>query len=91
MNDNDGSNSHRLWTSPDPHGQAALFLVESLLHTLIDKNALSVDEAVAVVETAAEVKAEIAPDLGDTPELLEKSLDLLSAIAASLRYDADTR
>lgn len=91
MNDNDQSNSPRMWASPDPFGQAALLLVESLLHALIEKKLLSVDEAVVIVEGAAEVKVEIAPDLGDTPEVLAKSLDLLSAITTSLRHDTYRR
>jgi hypothetical protein len=76
-----------LWSGPDPHGQAALLLVESLLHGLVEKSVLTTGEALAVVERAAEVKAESAPDLGDSPEALAKSLALITAIAASLRHD----
>jgi len=79
--------SHGLWSGPDPHGQAALFLIESLLHGLIEKSALTTWEALAIVERAAEVKAENAPDLGDSPEALTKSLALIDAIAASLHHD----
>lgn len=83
----DEPGSHSLWSGPDPHGQAALVLMESLLHGLIEKSMLTTRDALAIVERAAEVKAEIAPDLGDTPEALRKSLALLDAIAASLQHD----
>ncbi len=74
-------------SSPDPMGQAALLLVESLLHGLVARSALSVADAVEIVETAAEVKAEIAEDLGDTPAAMRESLALLGAIHASLSID----
>jgi len=80
-------NSNSLWAGSDPYGHAALLLVESLLHGLIEKSVLTAQEALAIVERAAEVKAENAPDLGDSPEALEKSLALINAIAASLRHD----
>lgn len=80
--------AHSLWSGSDPHGQAALFLIESLLHGLIEKSVLTSGEALAVVERAAEVKVENAPDLGDSLEALAKSLALIDAIAVSLRHDA---
>lgn len=39
-------------------GQAALLLVESLMHALVAKGALSREEFIEVVEGAAEVEAE---------------------------------
>jgi len=79
--------SHSLWSGPDPHGQAALLLVESLLHALIEKSVLTASEALMIVQGAAEVKAEIASEIGDTPVETEKALSLLGAIAASLHHD----
>lgn len=79
--------SYSLWSGPDPHGQAALLLVESLLHALIEKSVLTAGEAVIIVQGAAEVKAEIASDVGDKPAETEKALSLLGAIAASLHRD----
>lgn len=72
---------------PDAHGQAAMLLVESLVHGLIARSVLSVADAVEIVGIAAEVKAEIATDLGDTPATMRKSLIILETIAASLRND----
>ncbi len=73
--------------SPDAHGQAAMLLVESLIHGLIARSVLSVAEAVEIVDVAAEVKREIAADLGDSPATMRKSLSLLRAISASLKLD----
>lgn len=76
---------------PDAHGQAAMLLVESLLHGLIARSVLSVADAVEIVEIAAEVKAEVAAELGDTPATLRKSLGLLNAIGTSLGQNAPPR
>ena len=73
---------------PDAHGQAALLLVESLIHDLVVRAVISVDEAVEIVEVAAEVKAEVAADLGDSPATMRHSLALLEAIGRSLKGDA---
>lgn len=72
---------------PDAHGQAAMLLVESLIHALVARSALTVAEAIEVVDVAAEVKAESGEELGDTPTTLKRSLALLRAISASLRLD----
>lgn len=72
---------------PDAHGQAAMLLVESLIHGLIGRYVITVAEAVEVVDIAAEVKADIAGDLGDSPANLRKSLGLLKAISVSLSRD----
>jgi hypothetical protein len=79
------------WRGPqrlDAHEQAALFLIESLLHSLIARSVISVAEAVEIVEVAAEVKTDAAAEMGDTPGALQRSLDLLAAIGASLAIDA---
>ena len=76
---------------PDPHGQAAMLLVESLLHGLIASKVLTIADAVKVVEIATEVKEEIAEEMGDTKAAMEKSLALLGAIHVSLSHDLPTR
>jgi hypothetical protein len=86
-NDNDRL-SQREMSTPDAHGQAALFLIESLIHALVARSVISVTEAVEIVEVAAEVKVDLAADIGDTPEALQRSLDLLEAIRDSLAIDA---
>lgn len=72
---------------PDAHGQAAMLLVESLIHGLIASKVIGVADAVEIVEVATEVKEEIGADLGDTPATLRKSIDLLRAISSSLKTD----
>ena len=74
-------------TEPDAHGQAAMLLVESLIHGLIARSVISVAEAVEIVDVAAEVKADIGADLGDSPATLHKSLTMLEAISISLKHD----
>ena len=59
---------------PDPHGQVALLLVESLIHGLIGRRILSVQEAVDVVEVALDAQtamAEVGRSTAPTTELLE--------------------
>lgn len=71
----------------DPHGQAAILLVESLLHGLIARQVITVADAVEIVDIAAEVKTDVAGDMGDSPGNLQKSLALLTAISSSLTRD----
>lgn len=72
---------------PDAHGQAALLLVESLVHALIAKSTLSVEEAVEVIDVAAEIKVLVAEEQHERPEPAAASLALLTAMAGSLRRD----
>ena len=72
---------------PDAHGQAALLLVESLLHVLIEKALLTNSEATDAVECASGVKREVAAAIGESDATMQASLDLLSRIARSLRAD----
>ena len=69
------------------HGQDAMLLVEGLIHCLIAKSVINTEEAIDIVNTAAEVKEEIAASLGDSAATMQKSLALLEAISSSLRYD----
>lgn len=72
---------------PDVHGHASILLVESLIHGLIARDVITVADAVEIVDTAVEVKADIAGDLGDSATNLRKSVGLLNAISVSLRRD----
>ncbi|MFN4041894.1 MAG: hypothetical protein ACK4I0_09560 [Brevundimonas sp.] len=75
----------------DAHGQAAILLVESLLHGLIARGVISVADAVEIVDTAAEVKGDVSAELGDSPANLRRSLGILAAISQSLRHDLAER
>lgn len=72
---------------PDAHGQAAMLLVESLLHGLIDRRVISVADAVEIVDVAVEVKRDIGEDLGDSPATLKRSVTMLQAISSTLKQD----
>lgn len=72
---------------PDAHGHASILLVESLIHGLIARDVISVADAVEIVDTAVDVKTDIAGDLGHSPANLRKSVGLLTAISVSLRRD----
>jgi len=78
----------RLIRGPDAHGQAAMLLVESLMHGLISKQVISAAEAIEIVDIASDVKVDKAVDLGDSTANLVESLKLLDAVSASLSRDA---
>lgn len=74
-------------TPSEPHGRAALLLVESLIHGLIGRSALSVGEAIEIIEIAADIEREISldPTLATLPALPHAML--LPPLAHSLRFD----
>ena len=74
---------------PDAHGQAALLLTESLLHALVENATLSNADAVGVIQSAAEVKVEVAIAAHESKARMEESLALLSRMAASFEVDPD--
>lgn len=88
INDNDVYPPVARAPEPDAHGQAAMLLVESLIHGLVGRSVISTADAIEIVEVASEVKAEMAIDIGEPPEPLRRSLNLLTAISDSLRNDA---
>lgn len=85
---NDNNSDYACAGEPDAHGQAALLLAESILHSLIERDVLTSPQAAAVVESAAEVKVEVAMLAGESRKRMEESLALLSKISISLRTDA---
>ncbi|WP_380872353.1 hypothetical protein [Sphingomonas sp. DBB INV C78] len=87
LNDNEAARPRENRAEPDAHGQAAMLLVESLIHGLLARSIISVADAVEIVDIAAEVKAEIAADLGDSPSTMRRSLAMLDAVSASLKLD----
>jgi len=76
-----------IWAGSDPHGQAALFLIESLIHGLVEKSLMSAGDAVAIVEHAIEAQSDILSELGAASGSLHKAQTLLGAITRSLRGD----
>lgn len=71
----------------DPQGQAALLLVESLCHILLEKQVLARADVIEAVETAADVKLEIALEGQERLAIAKQSLAYLKAIQLSLESD----
>jgi hypothetical protein len=67
----------------DPHGRAALLLVESLIHALVEKATLTRGEAIEVIDIAVDVEEELALAEHVPGSPLRKSL--LAPLAASFR------
>lgn len=65
------------------HGEAAMLLVESLVHGLIARQVITVADAVEIVDVAADV----AGDLDAAPMARRDPQGLLAAVSDSLRRD----
>lgn len=90
IQDGDGITPTPLLEEPDAHGQAALLLAESTLHMLIEAGLVNNRAAIMAVQSAAEVKAEVATVTGESRGRMQESLDLLSRIEASFETDRVT-
>ena len=67
----------------NPHGRAALLLVESLIHSLVEKAVLTRAEAIEVIDVAVDVEEELALAEHSPGSPMRKSL--LAPLAASFR------
>ena len=74
---------------PDAHGQAALILAEGILHSLVECGVLSADYAASVVQTACDVKFDVAIEASESSRRMNDSLALLARIATSFSSDPD--
>lgn len=72
---------------PDPQGQAALLLAESILHGLLEKGVLTIDDALAITAVAIEAKEEVVAEHAEPREIGRHSLQLLHRISTSLTID----
>ena len=72
---------------PDAHGQAALLLAESLIHMLVDHRILSLDQAVEVIQIAAEVTAEAAAAAGESKARMNEFPGAIGQYVQQLRSD----
>lgn len=70
---------------PDPNGQAAILLVESLIHTLVDRDILTTRQALFAIASAICVKSESAAFSNEDRETLEKSLGVMKRIEQTLQ------
>lgn len=89
-NDNDPAMRGATLYPTDPHGHAALLLVESLLHGLCENATLTVGQAVEITERAADVQSDQAEEADGAAAPLWRSHALLTSIAASLRIDFES-
>ncbi len=83
-NDNDTAPQGPLPPAADPHGHAALLLVESLIHGLLDRAVITREDAIEIVEIANDVQVEIAEASDGASGPMWRSHTLLSAIGQSL-------
>lgn len=72
---------------PDAHGQAALILAETMLHALVDTSTITTEQALAIVRSAEEIKAEVAAMSGESEKRMRESLELLRRIGLSIEKD----
>ncbi len=68
----------------DAHGRAALLLVESLIHGLVNRSILPLADAIEIVDIAAEIELELGRS---GPIASNEPHSLLAPIATSLRFD----
>jgi hypothetical protein len=87
INDNESTLPVPWFGEPDAHGQAAILLVESLIHGLIARSVITVEDAMEVVTVAIDVAMEIGADFGDCRDSTYKSFAILAAIRESLSID----
>lgn len=81
---NDNTKPHAGSALASAHGQAAILLVESLIHGLIARQVISVVDAIEIVDVAADVNADLAAEVTE----LRASMNILDAISKSLGHDA---
>lgn len=70
-------------SDPDPHGQAALMLCESLMLLLVDEGIINKDDAANAIGVVIDVKREIAGSQESVVVSLA-SIGLLQAVARSI-------
>lgn len=88
-NDNDSATPEATPVLPDAKGQAALVLVESLIHGLCEKAVLDTGEAMDIVDRAIDVQLDHVEAGGDDAASMRKSHALLLSIANSLGIDSE--
>ena len=72
---------------PDAHGQAAMLLVESLIHGLIARSLISVADAIEILEIAVNVSQELDEEPSKAARSGRGATTLLRAISRSLSAD----
>lgn len=88
-NDNNSGTAGATPPMPDPHGHAALLLVESLIHGLIERSIINISDAVEIVERADSVQIEVAEAADGHGAPMWRSHALLVSIIESLKLHGD--
>ena len=86
-NENDFEGKGLLSPSADPHGHAALVLVESLIHGLVAREVLTTVDAVEIMESAKEVQTDVAEAADGAGAGMWRSHALITAMSDSLKHD----
>lgn len=73
----------RHYPTEDANIRTTLMLVESLIHALIEKGIFTLDEAVEMLETVADLEEEMVVDPGKAP------LSLVAPLAAAFRFELE--
>ncbi|QGN54635.1 hypothetical protein [Novosphingobium sp. Gsoil 351] len=71
----------------DPQGQAALLLVESLIHGLCENGILDLQQVIEIAERALDVQKDVAEAADGDAAPMWRAHQLLTAITASLKVD----
>ncbi|WP_157799358.1 hypothetical protein [Qipengyuania seohaensis] len=71
----------------EPHGRAALLLVESLMHGLIERSVITPRDALNIAVAACEIDLVVGEHNGETTENRSTSQQLLDKIVMSLRSE----
>lgn len=74
----------------DGDGHAALLLVESLIHGLVERSVIKVQDAVDIVNTAVEVQDQAVREHELSPAAWAKALSVLQSIQGSISIDLPT-
>ncbi|MEG3086246.1 hypothetical protein [Sphingomonas sp. PB4P5] len=74
-------------TDPDARGQAAMLLVESLIHALVARSVIGLSDAVEIIAIAADTQRQMDDETRHASDPTASSLTLLEAIGSSLAND----
>lgn len=88
-NDNDFTATGTMPRIPDVQGQAAITLVECLIHGLVEQSVLTLSQAVEIIDSAIEVQTDVADAADDNAETMWRSHAILVGMSASLKRDVE--
>jgi hypothetical protein len=89
LNDNHPRVPRIIAADGDAHGHAALLLVESLIHGLIERSVLTVEQSVEIIEAAVDVQTDVAREADGAGARMWQAHSLLSSMSATLQLDRD--